>query len=212
MNWKGIYKNKGIVLERPSRHVIEFARLLSQSENKRVYDHGCGTGRHLVYLADQGFDVFGSDHSSDAVKICKKLLSCQYKDHISISDMSVIPYPDEHFSGVISSQVIQHALKPQRDKSISELIRVLSPGGYLLLRTISQRQYGYELGVKLEKDTYVNIPGLPDGSSPHHYFTKKELEKYFENLNILKLDEVSNPPLNGLWTNGLEELVLVAKK
>ncbi len=210
--WEKIYKDKGVVQEKPSQQIIELVPLFKEYGVKKILDHGCGTGRHVKYLAQQDFSVVGTDNSRKAIEIVEKNLG-NLQAKLICCDMSEIPYEDGHFDAIISSQVIQHALVDKREAAISEMKRTLKPDGFLFIRTISRKQKVFGLGKEVEPFTFINVPGLPDGKNPHHYFSKEELESYFRGFEILRLEEKSHLPReNDLWQYGLEELVLLARK
>lgn len=212
MNWQEIYKNKGAVQEKPSKHITGLVPMLRREGVRKIFDHGCGTGRHVKYLFGEGFEVWGTDYSPDAVEICRKSVGERYAGNIIVCDLSTIPLANGYFDCVISSQVIQHALKPSRERAINEIKRVTKIGGFVFIRTISPQQYGFGLGSLVEENTYIDIPGLPDGSTPHHYFSEAELREYFENFEILLLKHESSPASNPLWSKGLNEWILLARK
>ncbi len=54
---------------------------------RKVLDIGCGAGRHLKYLKEQGFDVTGIDASPLAVKVCK-MRGIEKVKNISISQLN----------------------------------------------------------------------------------------------------------------------------
>lgn len=58
----------------PAGAVVEFAYRLKREGKRKVYDLGCGLGRHLLFFAQMGFDVCGSDLSEWAVEGSKKTL------------------------------------------------------------------------------------------------------------------------------------------
>jgi ubiquinone/menaquinone biosynthesis C-methylase UbiE len=49
------------------------------------------------------------------------------------ADVQQIPFADESFDYVVSSEVIEHVIEPE--KAIHEMCRVLKRGGYLALTT-----------------------------------------------------------------------------
>lgn len=210
--WNGIYRRKGVVQSKVSNQIISLVSILQKEKVKIILDHGCGTGRHVKYLTEQGFYVVGTDYSEESIKIARENLGESYFSQLIVSDMEVIPLRDDYFDAVVSSHVIQHALKDVRDKTFRELERVLRKEGLLFLRTISKKQFGFGLGERVEEDTYINIPELPDGETPHHYFSEEELKKYLRNFKILSLTHKSSPASGDFWDNGLEEWVLLARK
>lgn len=212
MDWKEIYKDRGIVQEKPSKKIIELVPLLKKQGVRRILDNGCGTGRHVKYLLGQGFEVYGADYSMEALRICRESAGDKYPRNLIVSDMAAMPFKDNFFDCVISSQVIQHALKPARERAIAEIKRITDFGGIVFLRTISLNQFGFGLGNLAEENTYVDIPKIPDGKTPHHYFSKSELEGYFRDFKIMSLSHASTPPANEFWDNGLNEWILTARK
>ena len=212
MDWKQIYKEIGAIQDKPSKHVVEIIPYFRKNGVKKILDHGCGTGRHFNFLLNNGFETFGTDYSEEAISYTKNIVGEEFAKNLYVSDMSTIPFGDCYFDAIISSQTIQHALKPSRDKAISEIKRTLKINGLVFLRTISQKQTGFGLGELIEENTYTNIPGLVDGKNPHHYFSREELSEYFFDFNIILLKHYSNIPMNKHFNNGLEEWVLLARK
>lgn len=211
-DWNKIYKTKGVIQRKPSQQIINLVSLFKRKRIRRILDHGCGTGRHVKYLTDQGFEVIGTDFSQKAIKEAKKLcLSAKFV----VSDMSVVPFDNNFFDAIICSHLIQHGLKESRKKAISEMKRTLKPKGLILIRTTSrtQKSKSYKQGKKIEPFTYVNIPELPDGKTPHHYFSEDELKSYFTDFKILSLEhKIHYPTKDDPWQMEFESLVLLAKK
>jgi SAM-dependent methyltransferase len=57
-------------------------------------------------------------------------------------DIEALPFPDAAFDLVWCSRVIHHHL-PEPDAALTELLRVLSPGGRLALREDGGRRWGF---------------------------------------------------------------------
>ena len=45
--------------------IVELKEMLAEEGKDRILDVGCGAGRHLLYLAQHGFDVCGFDFSEE---------------------------------------------------------------------------------------------------------------------------------------------------
>jgi SAM-dependent methyltransferase len=212
-DWKQIYKNEGVVQAKPSKQVIELVPIFKQEGIEKILDLGCGTGRHVRYLALQGFRVFGVDYSIEAIEKAKSLTNGIQNIELAQSPMSSIPYNDSFFDAIVCSQVIQHGLKDERDRAFNEIRRTLKSNGLLFLRTTSRNHKVYGRGEQIEPHTFVNIPELPDGKTPHHYFSEEELRSYLAEFDILSLKHHSFPPEpNSFWKYGLEEWALLGKK
>ena len=98
----------------------------------RVLDYGCGIGDFLYYRDNSsGVDInrFGVDH-------CKS----RGLDVRLVKD-GVIPHPESSFDSVILDNVLEHVPPADVDRTIDEVMRVLRPGGTLLIGVPGIRGY-----------------------------------------------------------------------
>jgi len=72
--WDKIFKQKGKVFIRVEKDIPKIAQLFKRRSIKKVLDLGCGSGRHLVYLAKHDFEVYGIDIAPAGIKIAKDWL------------------------------------------------------------------------------------------------------------------------------------------
>lgn len=86
-----------------------------------ILDVGCGGGRH--YFCDYG-RVIGIDPVLELLEISKKIYAEVY--HASAFQL---PFADNSFDYVVSSDVIGHIPVEQKDKMFAEMYRVLRPSG-----------------------------------------------------------------------------------
>ena len=141
----------------------------SRLEGASVLVAGCGVGiyaqqiRQRYTVAVDGFDI-ELNRVSAARKIIPNALVCA-GEHI--------PYRDNTFDTVLSHEVIEH-VKDDRC-SVAEMVRVLKPGGRLLL-FCPNRWYPFETHGHYWRDEYHfgNTPfinylpnGLRDRLAPH---------------------------------------------
>ncbi|MDH5719732.1 MAG: class I SAM-dependent methyltransferase [Spirochaetia bacterium] len=91
-------------------------------EKYRILDYGCGSGRDVLYLINQGYDAYGYDISSEMILSSKKINPI-LKDRLfdSISSLK----ESEKYNSVICSAVLQHVTD-------SEILEVLKTIKYFL--------------------------------------------------------------------------------
>lgn len=68
----------------------------------RIYDIACGTGRHMQYLIDKGYSVFGSDLSEAMLDAAKKRIEAAgYEPCLAVADFSELAPPEVLYDTVI---------------------------------------------------------------------------------------------------------------
>jgi len=192
-NWEEIFKEKGYLFVDPHQDMSRLSTMFHENEVKRILDLGCGTGRHLAFLSQAGFEVSGLDSSKTALSLAKKWLREEELDadiHLGRMEES-FPYPDGHFDAVISVQVIHHNLIQDILTTVNEIVRVLKIGGHLFITVpiLGPKPENPEDDWKLhqvEDGTFIPQSG-PESGIPHHYFTEKELHEVFRNFKILEM-------------------------
>lgn len=129
----------------------------------RVLDAGCGTGRNLVYLLRNGYDVSAIDQDAAAVAEVERLARALAPDlpesQFRVETVEACSFPEASFDAVLSSAVLHFARDDaQFDAMVKAMWRVLKPGGLLFCRLASD--IGLEGAVSLGGRRYR----LPDGS------------------------------------------------
>lgn len=100
---------------------------------KRILDAGCGNGRYSKFLlrwADDDATVTGFDLSQRMLKRARRRLKSPRVHHVA-AELTRIPFGDDHFDAVVCGYVLEHLPDPR--PGLSELARVMRPGGKLLL-------------------------------------------------------------------------------
>jgi len=105
----------------------------TEFKNRSVLDAGCGTGVNLQWVqrfAGEGM-ITGIDVSPDALRFCGER-GQQYLGCASVTDL---PFADEVFDLVTSFDVLCQLPGTGADqKALSEMFRVLKPGGIAFIR------------------------------------------------------------------------------
>jgi len=156
---------------------------------RKVLDVGCGGGRHLLYLAKQGFVVYGTDRSATGLTISRERLEKEgLKAVLRQCDMTEVPFPDEFFDAVLSTQVLHHNRLENVGKAVGEIRRTLKEGGLFFTNLLGKGDHKESKGKKIEPGTYICDSGIEAGM-PHHFFTRQEVETLLEGFEIMSLKE-----------------------
>ena len=108
--WNEIFKKKGKVFTKVQKELPKFVTILKKNNVKKILDLGSGSGRHIVYLAKRGFDVFGIDIAKEGIDITKYWLKKEnLKANLKNGNIyEKLPYPNDFFDAIISTGVIHH--------------------------------------------------------------------------------------------------------
>ena len=102
---------------------------------KSILDVGSGAGQivqHLLKYADADAAITGCDISPEMLRRARGRLKSDRPQFLS-ADLSKLPFADGAFDCVTCGYVLEHL--PDAKPGLSEMARVLSPGGRMLLFT-----------------------------------------------------------------------------
>ena len=189
--WDRIFRKEGKIFVKVHEYMGNLVKQFKKRKVKRVLDLGCGTGRHVIYLAKKGFEVYGLDISAHGIKTTKEWLKKEkLKASLRIGDIyKKLPYKNNFFDAVISVQTLHHARIRDIRRLIKEIERVLKPGGLIFVTVTKRRPKKLVPKERLWKmkliapRTYIPLTGDEKGLI-HYYFNKKLLRKEFGNFKI----------------------------
>jgi len=126
---------------------------LALKGDERVLDVGCGRGLLAIGAAKRlkagkvtGIDLWNpqdlSGNSADAAKENAKAEGVADRVRFETGDARKLVYPDSHFDAVVSSNAF-HTLADdrEREQALHETLRVLKPGGRLLIFDTAETGY-----------------------------------------------------------------------
>jgi len=123
---------------------VDYDRLALEP-SMRVLDLGAGFGRHAFETARRGASVVAADLAFDEMKATQDTFAAMFvegdlPDEITTVSVQAngltLPFADGSFDRIIASEVLEHV--PDDLGVMSELFRVLTPGGRLAATVPSQ--------------------------------------------------------------------------
>lgn len=115
----------------PAAHLVRFAGVKS---GDRVLDVACGTGVAAVSAARLGAKVTGLDLTPELLERARfNSQTAGFEIEWREGDAEALPFPDGSFDVVLSQ--FGHMFAPRPALAISEMLRVLKPGGTIAFNT-----------------------------------------------------------------------------
>jgi ubiquinone/menaquinone biosynthesis C-methylase UbiE len=137
--WQSDYLNPGM----DSFFDLAFSDIIKRLNIKpgdTLLDAGCGYCYHTVRLARSGAKITAVDFSNAALSEAENTIKdagIEEQVMLQQADLTSLPFRDASFDFVVSWGVLMHI--PEMGKALSELSRVLKPGGRLVLSEINMR-------------------------------------------------------------------------
>lgn len=182
-------------------HFKEFAKYVRK--DARILDVGCGYGRTLEQLYQNGYkNLIGIDFSEKMIQRGKK--QYPYLD-LRVKLQDNIELKSESCDAVILFAVLTCIINNQEQlKLLKDIERVLKPGGILyindfLLNTDERNVSRYNIFV--EKYQKYGVFELPDGAIVRHHHINW-VEKCVNSFEKLSLNQVVYTTMNGNKSNG----------
>jgi SAM-dependent methyltransferase len=139
----------------------------------RILDIGCGSSRILQSLPQAvGLDM----------QIRKLRWLRAPGRQLVQGSMNALPFPDGTFDAVICSEVIEHI--PHEVIDLADMVRVLAPGGTLVLGTPDYGRWRW----RFIEGVYKRV--FPQGYATEHInpYTRRGLRRELERLGLVVLD------------------------
>jgi len=114
-----------------------FDRFIESWKDVKVLDVGCGGGYACEFLARRGTLVFGTDIMEESLhKAANHAANENLKIEYDLCTAERLPFSDQTMGAVTCVDVLEQI--PDKDQTISEIYRVLKPGGWFFFDTFNK--------------------------------------------------------------------------
>ncbi len=130
--WNKFYQKHGRFYLTPHTNISTFIHLAQKRNLKKILDLGCGSGRHLVKLAQKGFKVYGIDFSPSACQLAEQWLHQYGLDgEIIVADFEdkIKEYEDNSFDGIIAINSLESGPLEQFEQNLKQINNLLKQNG-----------------------------------------------------------------------------------
>ena len=159
-NYKGVDASSFDLLRRISKRLNQRKKLfrfvekfipLNDKNNRKILEVACGMGIEANLLSVLGYEVYGIDREQESIAYASRVKSLLRTDmEIMNGDAYKLDFPGSSFNFVYSQGFLEHFSDSEVVKLIVEQIRVLKPGGYILI-DVPNKMSSYNLYKRIIK-------------------------------------------------------------
>lgn len=197
--WEGLHLSPRYRPQYPHERVIQFVFNTfprNKARHLKILDYGCGSGRHLTFLAENGYLAYGNDVSRVGIRHAKSVLKqAGLSADIREIKNNTFSYPDDFFDGIISFGVLLYLSNQELNGVIPEMARVLKSRGKAFIVVRSDKDYRISHAKSLGEGDYKIVgdkasPVQSEHGMLMHFFTKPEILKRFVAFRKVCIDEM----------------------
>lgn len=163
------FEERPAVVAHSERRLREYVLSLIPSSTKSILDVGCGSAWVAQAFQKSGMFVCSLDVS--IVNPRKALERYPSPDHVAIvADTFHLPFKDGSFDAIVAAEIIEHLHDPKA--FADELMRVVRPGGVVIVSTPYREKLVYEICIHCQQLTPHN--------AHLHSWTEESLTSLFQ--------------------------------
>jgi tRNA (uracil-5-)-methyltransferase TRM9 len=176
----------------PDESVVRFVRRkfggypTSKKNLIKALDIGFGTGRHIIYLLSEGFDVYGIDYAESSLRATQgKISQMGLSASLAIGEFGQASIPPDAYDLIIAWGVLFNKPEPDIHSDIKKIYDILKPGGTLIADFRTLNNWFYGKGKKMGQHAYL----LDETAGPYkglfyRFMAEKEVVSFFEKTHF----------------------------
>src|SRR6266550_2453044 len=150
----------------------------------RVLEIGCGMGTDGAQFAQAGAHYTGVDLTEAAIELARKRFELSgLEGEFQVADAENLDFADASFDRVYSHGVLHHT--PDTARAISEIHRVLKPGGRAIVMLYHRGSYNYRIGIRVLRRAGAGLLKSESGIKIVHRLTGEPVDSLREHAASL---------------------------
>ena len=163
-----------------ARHELSVRLASSQTFAPRILDVGCASG-WFEYLCAGRLDSAIAGIDVDPSIVAEAQPNAPHAEY-AVGSVFSLPFADESFDGAVMFEVIEHVPARCEVAALTEVRRVLKPGGWLVLST----PYAHPASMLLDPAWYFG----------HRHYSRDRIESILADAGFRTVDSIVR---GGLW-------------
>src|ERR1044072_9377919 len=141
----------------------------------KVLEIGCGIGTDGAQFARAGADYTGIDLTEAVIDLARSRFAASgLRGKFQVSDAEKLDFAADTFDLVYSHGVLHHT--PDIEAAISEIHRVLKPGGRAKVMLYHRGSYNYRVGIRVLRRAGAGLLKSEGGNKPVHRLTRGPID------------------------------------
>ncbi|TEX99758.1 class I SAM-dependent methyltransferase [Campylobacter sp. US42a] len=214
--WHELHADKRHQPRYPSNDLVSFV-FRNFKLGDKILDLGCGTGRHVKFLVENGFKAFGVDYSENGIKATQELLKTyNLQADLKVSSVDNIPYEDKSFDGLLCYGVLYYNSKEVIEKAAKEIYRVLKQDSiaYIVVRNMDDYRYknnkkNSKYEVIIQESDKNRSASCEDGMQMY-FFDKDEVKRVFKDFKTIEINRLRISYTNDTFAD--DDFLIILKK
>ena len=151
----------------------------------KVLEIGCGLGTDGAQFAKAGAAYTGIDLTDAAIDLARRRFAVSgLEGEFRVTDAEKLDCPDDSFDLVYSHGVLHHT--PEIESAVSEIHRVLKPGGRAMVMLYHRGSYNYRIGIRVLRRAGAGLLKSESGMKIVHQLTGEPIDSLREHAASLR--------------------------
>lgn len=215
-HWNELYAKNYHRPKYPNEHLVAFA-MKNFPRGGEILDLCCGSGRHMKFLAENGFKAYGCDVSEEGIFHAKEWLKeCHLQGELEVASMEKIPFESEFFDGLFCIGSLMYGTKEQIEQNAKEIHRVLKKGAKAYLNLRSTNDYRHTHAKPISKYEVIidekdeKVPAFFENGMRVYHFDEEEVKRIYTGFEKMSIDRIRHSFENNAYAN--DNLIVVLTK